>query len=121
MTVKYALPDPGIKEAAMSDAIRFIEEEAGRVLPEVVEIRRDFHSHPELSFQELRTSERVASILERLGLEVRRGVATTGVVGLLRGRSDGPTIARHGRPPHKRKDRPVVRVKESRRHARLQP
>ncbi len=77
----------------MSDAIRFIEEEAGRVLPEVVEIRRDFHSHPELSFQELRTSERVASILERLGLEVRRGVATTGVVGLLRGRSDGPTIA----------------------------
>ncbi len=77
----------------MSEAIGFIEKEAERVFAEVVEIRRDLHSHPELSFQEMRTSEKVASILERLGLEVRRGVATTGVVGLLRGAAAGPTIA----------------------------
>jgi len=77
----------------LNETARFIEEQARRVAPEVVAIRRDFHSHPELSFQELRTSERVASILERLDLEVKRNIATTGVVGLLRGAAEGPTIA----------------------------
>jgi amidohydrolase len=77
----------------MSKAAEFITEEARRVFPDVVEIRRDIHSHPELSFQELRTSDKAASVLQRLGIEVRRGTAATGVVGLLRGSADGPTIA----------------------------
>lgn len=72
---------------------KFIEEEAKKVFPEVVAIRRDFHAHPELSFQEQRTSEKIASILHDIGLEVKQGIATTGVVGLLRGSADGPTIA----------------------------
>lgn len=42
--------------------------------------RRDFHMHPELGFEENRTSARVAKILEDLGLRVRRGVGRTGVV-----------------------------------------
>lgn len=54
--------------------------------------RRDFHQHPELSFQEVRTAGIVASELTRLGLEVQTGVGKTGVVGLLEGDSDGPTI-----------------------------
>jgi hippurate hydrolase len=49
------------------------------------DIRRDLHAHPELSFQELRTSERVAELLLAWGLEVHRGIAGTGVVGCLRG------------------------------------
>lgn len=77
----------------MSKVLRLISEEAERVFAEVVEIRRDLHAHPELSFQEARTAGKIASILERLGLEVKRNVATTGVVGLLRGAADGPTIA----------------------------
>lgn len=46
--------------------------------------RRDIHAHPELGFQEARTSELVASSLERWGIEVHRGVGRTGVVGVLK-------------------------------------
>ena len=53
--------------------------------------RRDFHSAPELGFEELRTSERVAQLLESFGVEVHRGLGGTGVVGTLR-TGDGPTI-----------------------------
>jgi amidohydrolase len=61
--------------------------------PEVREWRHDFHQHPELSNRELRTSKKVAEVLRGLGLEVRTGVAKTGVVALLRGHKPGPTIA----------------------------
>src|SRR5580692_697888 len=61
--------------------------------PQVRAWRHDFHEHPELSNRELRTSKKVAEVLQGLGLEVRTGVAKTGVVALLRGRNPGPTIA----------------------------
>jgi len=48
-------------------------------------LRRDFHQHPELGFQEVRTSGIVARELNKLGLEVSTGIAETGVVGLIRG------------------------------------
>ena len=52
---------------------------------EMKEWRRDFHAHPELAFEEHRTSARVAELLESFGLdEVHRGIAGTGVVGVLR-------------------------------------
>ncbi|MGI6345246.1 MAG: M20 metallopeptidase family protein [Bacillota bacterium] len=60
---------------------------------EFVAIRRDFHQHPELGFQEERTAGIVAEYLRGLGLEVTTGVATTGVVGLLRGAKPGKTVA----------------------------
>jgi amidohydrolase len=47
-------------------------------------LRRDLHAHPELGFEEARTSEIVATVLEEAGLEVHRGLAGTGVVGTLR-------------------------------------
>jgi amidohydrolase len=47
---------------------------------QLTEWRRDFHMHPELGFQEQRTSARVAEILEGLGFAVRRGIGRTGVV-----------------------------------------
>lgn len=49
--------------------------------------RRDLHAHPELCFQEHRTSERIAQQLDDWGLEVHRGLGGTGVVGVLRGTS----------------------------------
>lgn len=52
-------------------------------LQEYVAIRRDIHAHPELAFRETRTSDLVAAVLEKLGLEVHRGLAGTGVVGKL--------------------------------------
>jgi amidohydrolase len=59
----------------------------------LVEIRRTIHSHPELGFEEVETSRLVSEWLERFGIEVKRGVAKTGVVGLLRGGAPGKTVA----------------------------
>ena len=52
---------------------------------ELVALRQDLHAHPELGFQELRTSGIVAGALEALGVEVHRGIGRTGVVGVIRG------------------------------------
>jgi amidohydrolase len=60
--------------------------------PRVIEWRRDFHSHPELGNREFRTSGKVAEQLRALGLEVRTGIAHTGVVAVLRGALPGPTV-----------------------------
>ena len=49
-------------------------------------LRRDLHAHPELGFEEVRTSGIVAKALELLGVEVHRGIGKTGVVGVIRGR-----------------------------------
>jgi len=58
----------------------------------VVETRRELHQHPELGFEEHETARRVADTLRAAGLEVRTGVAKTGVVGVLRGASPGKTM-----------------------------
>jgi len=60
---------------------------------ELVRLRRDFHRHPELSFQEIRTAQKVAQALQEIGgIAVKTGVGKTGVVGRL-GTGQGPTIA----------------------------
>ncbi|MGD9952212.1 MAG: M20 aminoacylase family protein [Burkholderiales bacterium] len=55
---------------------------------ELVHIRRDIHANPELGFEETRTSQLVADKLASWGVEVHRGLAKTGVVGVIRGRKD---------------------------------
>lgn len=62
------------------------------ILTELIETRRDLHAHPEIGFNEVRTSGIVADRLRALGIEVRTGVAKTGVVGLLRGGAPGATV-----------------------------
>jgi amidohydrolase len=62
------------------------------VVRDVVALRRDFHAHPELGFEEVRTAGIVADRLKRLGYEVRTGVGQTGVVGVLRTKKPGKTI-----------------------------
>ncbi len=59
---------------------------------ELIKLRRDFHKHPELGFEEYRTAEIVANYLEKCGLNVKRGIARTGVVALLEGNAPGPTL-----------------------------
>src|SRR5689334_25327543 len=51
---------------------------------EMTRWRRDIHAHPELGFEETRTSDIVAEKLQAFGLEVHRGIGRTGVVGVLR-------------------------------------
>ena len=55
---------------------------------EIAGIRRDIHQHPELAYEEVRTSELVASRLESWGIPVVRGLGVTGVVGTITGRKD---------------------------------
>ncbi|MFA5522477.1 MAG: M20 aminoacylase family protein [Castellaniella sp.] len=60
---------------------------------EMTAIRRDFHAHPEIAFEEMRTSDRVADMLQSWGIPVTRGLGGTGVVGTITGRSaSGPAI-----------------------------
>jgi len=59
----------------------------------VIAWRRDIHEHPELSNREFRTSELVAAHLRALGMEVKTGVAHTGVVGVLKGGRPGGVVA----------------------------
>jgi len=73
--------------------LRAILEEAKRIESDVISWRRDFHMHPELGYQERRTSEIVARNLEAWGYAVIRGVAETGVVGVLAGGSGGRVVA----------------------------
>jgi amidohydrolase len=65
---------------------------ATELFPYTQTLRRDFHMHPELGFNEIRTGGIVAKELEALGIEVTKGVGKTGVVGLLEGAKPGPTL-----------------------------
>ncbi len=69
-----------------------IKEDIKKIMPEVISIRRDIHMYPELGFQEFRTSQLIVSYLENLGLEVRKNIAQTGVLGILRGKEEEKTI-----------------------------
>ncbi|MBL3654769.1 amidohydrolase [Fulvivirga sediminis] len=60
---------------------------------QVIEWRRYFHEHPELSNREFETSKKIAKYLTSLGMKVEEGVAKTGVVGLLKGGKPGPVVA----------------------------
>src|SRR5712691_2488348 len=70
-----------------------VDARAAQIEGKVVAWRRDIHAHPELSNRETRTADLVAQHLRSLGLEVRTGVAHTGVVGVLRGGKPGPVVA----------------------------
>ncbi len=59
----------------------------------LIDIRRDIHAHPELAFEEVRTSGVVARELARLGIPHETGIAKTGVVGLIQGGRPGPCLA----------------------------
>ena len=80
-------------------------------VPAITAIRRDLHAHPELCFHEVRTSDVVAKALQSWGIEVHRGLGTTGVVGTIRhGNStraiglradmDALPMTEHNRFPH---------------------
>ncbi|HEX4852054.1 MAG TPA: amidohydrolase, partial [Puia sp.] len=69
-----------------------IDQAADKLEPQTISWRRDIHEHPELSNREFRTSKIIADHLRSLGLEVKEGIAKTGVVGILRGGKPGPVI-----------------------------
>ncbi|MTI57592.1 M20 metallopeptidase family protein [Geosporobacter ferrireducens] len=68
-----------------------IKKEIESLYDELITLRRDFHMHPELGYEEYRTSQVVYDYLKELGLDVRKA-AKTGVVGVLKGNVEGKTV-----------------------------
>ncbi|MCP4664218.1 MAG: amidohydrolase [bacterium] len=86
-------PAAGAASKAVPDWQQEIDRLVTAVTPKVVAWRRDLHQHPELGNRETRTAALVAEHLRGLGMEVRTGVAHTGVVAVLRGDGPGPVVA----------------------------
>ena len=83
-----------IQAIAQTDASKtLIAKKADAIESKVIAWRRDFHEHPELGNHEVRTAAIIAKHLQSLGIEVTTGVATTGVVGVLKGGKPGPVVA----------------------------
>lgn len=82
---------PAAASAQQHDAA--VQAAVDRVTPAAVAARHRIHQNPELSNREVQTAALVAAHLRSLGMEVRTGIAHTGVVGVLRGGRPGPTIA----------------------------
>ncbi|MDF4203311.1 amidohydrolase [Maribacter sp. SA7] len=70
-----------------------LEKDYKAIEDKVIDWRRYFHEHPELSNREFETSKKIAKHLESLGIEVQTGVAHTGVVGILKGNKPGKVVA----------------------------
>ena len=70
-----------------------LNQAADNIESKVIAWRRDFHEHPELGNNEIRTAAIIAKHLQSLGMEVKTGVAKTGVVGVLKGGKSGPVVA----------------------------
>lgn len=78
--------------AQTSNLKEIIDSRADEIEQEVIEWRRHFHENPELSNREFETAEYIAEYLNDLGLDVKTGVAKTGVVALLEGGQPGPVV-----------------------------
>src|SRR3954470_2598406 len=91
LVLSVASPNSGIADTASLE--KAVREKAASIEGKLIGWRRDIHQHPELGDQETRTSGIVADHLRSLGLEVRTGVARTGVVAVLKGTKPGPTVA----------------------------
>ncbi len=73
-------------------SLSMILEKARSISDQIIAWRRDFHMHPELAYQEKRTAEIVAKNLESWGYKVLKGIAETGVVGILEGGTPGDRV-----------------------------
>ena len=82
-----------ITTAQTSNYSELITEKANQIEQKVIDWRHDFHQNPELGNHEVRTAAIIAKHLKSLGIEVKTGVAVTGVVGILKGDKPGPVIA----------------------------
>ena len=93
VALSLALAAAAIATARPVQADEALAAAVAAIEPKVVAWRRDIHQHPELGNREFRTSALVAEHLKGLGIEVKTGVAHTGVVGTLVGGLPGPVIA----------------------------
>jgi amidohydrolase len=78
--------------ATAIDTAGEIDTATARLMPKIIEWRRHLHQNPELGNREVNTAKYVETHLRKLGIEVRTGIAKTGVVGILKGSQPGPVI-----------------------------
>ncbi|MDX1941812.1 MAG: amidohydrolase [Saprospiraceae bacterium] len=83
----------GLSLAAQNGSGTMIDKKAAAIESKVIDWRHHLHQHPELSNREFETAKYVVNHLKSLGLEIKTGVAHTGVVGILNTGKPGPTIA----------------------------
>src|SRR5690606_31097713 len=81
----------GCPQFCRTDAMKTIDE-IERAHADLTSLRRDIHAHPELAFQETRTSALVAERLRSFGIEVHTGLGKTGLVGVLKSGNSGKTL-----------------------------
>lgn len=79
--------------AAQSNPASPLDAVLARIAPQAIEARHVIHQNPELGNREFETAKLIAAHLRSLGIEVKTGIAHTGVVGILRGRRPGPIVA----------------------------
>jgi amidohydrolase len=90
---RRALAIASLLGTAIAGAASVDTDAVAAVEPQLIAWRRDLHQHPELGNREVRTAALVARELRGFGIEVREGIAVTGVLGVLRGGRPGPTLA----------------------------
>ncbi|HEX8059324.1 MAG TPA: amidohydrolase, partial [Cyclobacteriaceae bacterium] len=93
-TVIFLLIAGGPSYSQMSSKLQDkLDRQASAIEQQVIEWRRYFHEHPELSNREVKTGAKIAELLRSFGIEVTYPVAKTGVVGILKGSQPGPVVA----------------------------
>jgi amidohydrolase len=106
---------------AANDPESVVREEAERLAPQLIALRRDLHRNPELAFEEHATAARVAEELGRLGIAARTGVGRTGVVGMIEGGRPGPTLLiradMDALPIHEQTGLPFASAQDGKMHA----
>ncbi len=70
-----------------------LDKDIKAIEPKIIEWRHHFHQYPELSNREFKTSDKITKHLKDLGIEVKTGIAKTGVVGILKGNTSGKVVA----------------------------
>ncbi len=85
----YSLPFVALAQTQNAE----INKRTEAITQKVIDWRRDIHKNPELGNRETRTAGLIAKHLKDLGIEVKTGVAVTGVVGILKGAKPGPVVA----------------------------
>jgi amidohydrolase len=86
----FLSPGIAMAETSLADSVTAL---APEIDARVLEWRRYFHEHPELSNREFNTSKTIEEALRGMGMEVWTGIAHTGVVGILKGGKPGPVVA----------------------------
>ncbi len=76
----------------MKTTLKRIKLLSNQLLPEIISVRREIHSNPELAFEEYKTAAMIASVLDKHGIKYEKGIAKTGVVALIKGNDPGKKI-----------------------------